>query len=100
MDTVDYELVEVLDGLREYFDEEVTINCGCRCLKHNFEVGGEQASWHMKPRAADIKVHNHKAAEVADYLEGRYKDKYGIGRYNSFTHIDTRAQKARWDKRG
>ena len=26
----------------------------------------------------------------------KYPDKYGIGMYSSFTHIDTRRTKARW----
>jgi len=99
MDTVDYELVDILDELRDYFDEEVYINCGNRCLHHNIEVGGEDASMHMVSKAADIRVHNHRPAEVADYLQLRYNGKYGIGRYNTFTHIDTRSTMARWDNR-
>jgi hypothetical protein len=41
-------------------------------------------------------VHDDK---VADYLEEKYPDKYGIGRYIGRTHLDIRKTKARWDNR-
>jgi hypothetical protein len=30
------------------------------------------------------------------YLCAKYPNKYGIGSYKSFTHVDTRAIRARW----
>ena len=97
--TVDFELSEVMDDVREYFGEEVTITSGCRCIKHNKLEGGADSSKHIIGQACDFKVKNVHADVVADYLEKKYPNKYGIGRYNGRTHIDVRLSKARWDMR-
>ena len=96
-DTVDAELLKVLRGIRMFFRSEVIINSGCRCTKHNTSVGGSPQSMHLIGRAADITVAGFVAEEVQWYLTGMYMDKYGIGSYKSFTHVDTRSGgKARW----
>ena len=106
--TVDTELLKVLTDVREHFGKPVKINSGCRCFKHNEEVQkahnpnyvpGSSRSKHMQGIASDIVVTGVSPDEVADYLESKYPDKYGIGRYNTFTHIDVRSNKARWDLR-
>ena len=97
--TVDFELSEVMDDIREHFKEEVTITSGCRCRKHNKAEGGEDGSTHLIGQACDFKVKNAHEDVVADYLEKKYPNKYGIGRYNGRTHIDVRLSKARWDMR-
>ena len=38
-DTVDYELVKVLEYIREHFDRPLQINSGCRCATHNRTLG-------------------------------------------------------------
>lgn len=95
---VDPLLLDILENVRAYFDKPVHVNCGCRCPKHNTEVGGEPHSYHMKGMAADIVVSGVPAHEVATYLETVYPDTHGIGRYKSFTHIDSRKPKARWKR--
>lgn len=94
--TVDAELLQVVTDVREHFDLPVVVNSGHRCAKHNASVGGAKNSVHMTGKAADIKVSSIHPSVVADYLEKKYPDKYGIGRYKSFTHIDVRDVKARW----
>jgi uncharacterized protein YcbK (DUF882 family) len=69
---------------------------------HNLEVtkDPDSSSQHMKGRAADIRVRKKTPAEVQAFLLKKYRGKYGIGRYDSFTHIDTKSGPARrWDKR-
>lgn len=95
-DTVDVELIEVLQGLREHFNRPVFVTSGCRCEMRNVLSGGSKNSQHLIGRAADIVVNGHKAHEVYDYLDKLYPDQYGIGRYDHWTHIDTRNEKARW----
>ena len=95
-DTVDFELMEVLNELRGHFDEPVSVTSGARCILHNAEVGGGKTSQHLRGRAADIVVKNYTPEEVWTYLMEAYPDKYGIGKYNTFTHIDTRPTKGRW----
>lgn len=95
-DTVDAELLEVLTDLREHFQTMVTVTSGARCKAHNEAVGGGKTSQHLYGRAADIKLLGVAPKEVQAYLLNKYSDQYGIGSYNSFTHIDTRQHPARW----
>jgi uncharacterized protein YcbK (DUF882 family) len=57
-------------------------------------VGGARGSQHLYGRAADIVVKGVKPSVVADYCEAIGMG--GIGRYTTFTHIDVRDKKARW----
>lgn len=91
------ELIDVLEGAREHFGSPIKITSGTRCKVHNMASGGAKNSQHLYGIAADIQVDNHNPAEVADYFERLYPEKYGIGRYNSWTHIDIRPEKARWN---
>lgn len=94
--TVDAELLNVVSDVREHFGKPVVITSGHRCLKHNTAVGGAKGSMHLTGKAADIKVVGVDPADVHAYLVNKYPDKYGIGRYSNFTHIDVRDAKARW----
>lgn len=95
-DAVDVELLDVLEYLREHFNRPVVINSACRCQTHNRIVKGAPDSQHVKGKAADIRVQGIEPADVAEYLHQKYPDKYGIGCYPSFTHIDVRTNRARW----
>ena len=100
-DTVDIELVEVLESIRAWARIQnptalVFINCGVRCLSHNKPVGGVRRSYHLLAKAADIRVGGLSPKEVAGFLDERFPDKYGVGLYSTFTHIDVRSEKARW----
>ncbi len=95
-DTIDAELINVLQDVRDYFGSPVNINSASRCKHHNAKEGGAKTSQHIYGRAADITVTGVPAAYVQRYLLGKYPDQYGIGRYSNFTHIDTRNYKARW----
>jgi uncharacterized protein YcbK (DUF882 family) len=96
-DTVDAELVTVLQSLREHFDKPITITSGNRCPLHNSTVGGSKSSYHIRGRAADIQVKDMSPVIVQGYLKSIYIDKFGIGSYASFTHIDTRSNAGRWN---
>ena len=99
-DGIHAELIAVLQDVADHFQGVVTVNSGCRCEVHNKNVGGSPNSQHLKGTAADIKVLYSPGeidpSTVADYLEKKYSNTYGIGRYNTFTHIDVRKNKARW----
>ncbi len=95
-DTVDHELIVVLETMRYYFNKPIIINSACRCARHNANEGGGTNSKHLYGLAADIIVKSIMPKDVQEYLINTYPDKYGIGVYNSFTHIDVRAKKARW----
>lgn len=93
---IDTELVEVLEDVRKHFNKPVIITSGYRTAEYNKKIGGVKNSQHTKGTAADIKVSAIPAKEVQKYLENKYPDKYGIGKYLNFTHIDVRTKKARW----
>lgn len=93
----DENLVKILEKIRAYFGKPVTINSGVRCATHNKNVGGATASQHLKGTAADIAVEGVAPSRVATYAETLMPKTGGIGRYNTFTHIDVRKVKARWN---
>ena len=92
-------LIWILECIREHYSKPVIINSGCRCMAHNRAVGGEQDSRHLVGQAADIVVQDRTPNEVADYCEELIGRGGGVGRYDTFTHIDVRGNYARWDKR-
>lgn len=93
---VDTELIDVLEDIRAHFNKAVIVTSGYRTPEYNAKIGGVKNSQHTKGTAADIKVSDIPAREVQKYLKRKYPDKYGIGSYLNFTHIDIRAKKARW----
>ena len=93
-DTVDYGLVCVLEDIRAFFQQPVVISSGCRCESHNRVVGGKPSSQHLQGRAADITVKNIAPAVVYEYLNR--PEVGGLGKYETFTHVDTRHGHARW----
>ncbi len=126
---IDYNLVEALESCGDYFAEmddkaervAIHINSGHRCAAYDRALKIRQAtergevykpgkpSEHIKGWAADFwmewvyptgartKIHDD---DIADYLEFEHVAKGGIGRYNSWTHLDCRPDgPARWDKR-
>jgi uncharacterized protein YcbK (DUF882 family) len=114
-DSVSPELVRELQALVDAFEKKgyndvtITINSGNRCPTHNRNEGGSVNSRHMQGLAADFKL-KYKTAygvkkqidptEVADYLDRKYPDTYGVGWYNGRTHFDvSHSGKRRWDQR-
>ena len=95
--TVDSELLEVLTDVREFFSKPVLINSGHRCAEHNEKVGGTAMSRHLLGQAVDFFVVGIYPSVVRKYLEQKYPDKYGIGSYHNFTHLDVRKERARWE---
>lgn len=89
-DTVDVELLLVLQDARNHFDSPITITSGCRCETHNKAVGGASNSQHLYGRAADFKVENAKPADVSHWLSTSYKEDVAIGLYHNRVHVDTR----------
>ncbi|EBH6582603.1 DUF882 domain-containing protein [Salmonella enterica] len=93
---VDVELLKVLEDVREHFGKPVIINSANRCPTHNKRVGGASNSTHLKGLASDIVVKGVNPSAVYAYLDSKYPNSYGIGKYNTFTHIDVRGYRARW----
>ena len=94
---VDSDLVDILQKVRDHFGKAVTITSAFRTASHNKKVGGATYSQHLYGKAADIKVSGVAPSVVADYVETLIPSTGGIGRYSTFTHVDVRSIKSRWN---
>lgn len=94
---IDTELVTVLQKIRTHFGKSVSITSAYRTPTKNKAVGGSIYSQHLYGRAADVKISGVSPKKVAAYAETLLKNKGGIGTYSTFTHIDVRSTKSRWN---
>lgn len=94
---IESDLVDVLQKVRDHFGKAVTITSAFRTASHNKKVGGATYSQHLYGKAADIKVSGVTPSVVADFAETLMPGTGGIGRYSTFTHVDVRKVKARWN---
>lgn len=91
------ELVTVLQKIRDHFGKAVVINSGYRTEAKNKALGGATYSQHKYGLAADITISGVSPLTVAKYAQTLLAGKGGIGLYKTFTHVDVRASKSRWD---
>jgi lysophospholipase L1-like esterase len=91
---------QVLDHLRERLGKPIAITNAYRAPAYNRCIDGAAGSLHMEFNALDFRVLGMPAPDVAEALRWlRDKDGFftgGIGRYNAFTHVDTRGANATW----
>lgn len=92
-------LVDLLQKIRDHFGVAVTINSGYRTSTYNKKVGGATNSQHVKGTAADIVAKGVDPLTVAQYAEYLMPNSGGIGVYQTFTHVDVRTSRSRWDNR-
>ena len=77
----------ILQPLRSYLDEKVTITSGYRSAQVNIEVNGSAGSFHLYGMAADFKVKSFQKAIdfIKNYLEytelGIYQTKKDVIRF-------------------
>lgn len=93
------DLVAVLQKIRNHFGKPVTINSGYRTEAKNKAVGGAAYSQHKYGTAADITVSGVTPLAVAQYAHTLLPGRGGVGLYKTFTHVDVRTNKSRWDNR-
>lgn len=79
------------------------ITSASRCYEYNRKPlseggpGSNDRSQHPRARAIDFRIRGVSPDEVYSYLVTKHDGCFGIGRYNSFTHIDSRSGgAARW----
>ena len=94
---IESDLVDILQKIRDHFGKAVTITSAFRTASHNKKVGGATYSQHLYGKAADIKASGVAPSVVADYVETLMPGTGGIGRYSTFTHVDVRKVKSRWN---
>lgn len=93
---IDPKLVAMLEHVRAHFGgKPITIVSGYRSPEYNAKVGGAKSSYHTKGMAADFIVGDVSPAAVYVFCDTTFK-LGGVGKYNSWTHLDCRSYKARW----
>lgn len=92
---VDMKLVERLQKLRDKVGKPITIVSGYRSEDYNRKCGGAPKSQHLLGKAVDIHISGMSPKRVAKLAEEIGFD--GIGIYSTFTHMDVRGYKARWN---
>lgn len=91
---MDNELLTKLEQLRYRLGgKAIIINSGYRSPSHNKRVGGASKSQHLYGKAVDIVVRGVKPSVVYREADKLFN---GVGKYNTFTHVDTRSWKARF----
>lgn len=90
-------LVTILQKIRNHFGKPVIINSAYRTVGKNNAVGGVARSQHLYGTAADIHIVGVSPKEIAKYAETLLRSSGGIGVYSTFTHIDVREVKSRWN---
>lgn len=89
---VDYELVQLLQKLRDQIGKPVSITSGYRTPAYNKKCGGIATSNHLAGKAADIKITGMTPLAVA--LAADKIGFKGIGVYPTFTHVDVQGSVA------
>ena len=69
-DDIDIRLVKLLEQIRSHFgDNPLIITSGCRCAKHNRNVGGIQGSRHVYGKASDFYIKNVSTQNLLNYCK-------------------------------
>jgi zinc D-Ala-D-Ala carboxypeptidase len=87
------EALDALERLRRAMAAPLVINSGHRCALHNARVGGAPLSLHKK-LAFDVALGAHDPARL--FRLARAAGFRGFGFGQTFLHLDTRANPARW----
>jgi uncharacterized protein YcbK (DUF882 family) len=96
LDKLDIRLPQTLEKLRALAgSKSIHINSGYRSPAYNKKIGGSTNSQHMQGTAADITIAGLTPKQVAALAEKA--GFMGVGTYPTFTHVDVRPKKARWN---
>jgi len=102
---MDYQTIMAVQGVCDHFAHKLDrdrvilkIHSAHRCEGHNFQVGGALNSQHLQARAIDFSIRDVKPQQIYDFLILKYVNRYGMGLYKTFVHLDTRSGTvARWE---
>lgn len=88
-DTPNPELIRMLQNARDLYGKPMHITSGCRCIKHNRNVGGAANSAHIQGMAADIATPTGTARyEIIYALMASGFNRIGINFKKRFVHVD------------
>ena len=88
-DTPDTELIRMLQVARDLYGKPIVITSGCRCIKHNRNVGGASNSAHLDGKAVDIATPTGTARYlIIESLMAAGFKRIGINFKQRFAHAD------------
>jgi uncharacterized protein YcbK (DUF882 family) len=93
-DSIHQAIVDNLQKMRYELKVPIRINSGCRCAKHNAEVGGAPNSFHVLGRAADISAPGISLTSL--YEAAKMSGFNGVGLGSNFLHVDNRTDSLTW----
>ena len=97
---IDERLAALLEQIRVWAENPVTVTSAYRTASHNRRVGGSTGSYHVKGQAADIVVTGRQPADTAKFAQAIGAGGVGLYTAKRFVHIDTRASKYYWKNTG
>ncbi len=88
-DTPNPELIRMLQVARDIYGKPMIISSGCRCIKHNRNVGGTANSAHIPGKAADILTPTgaDRYSIIKALIQAGFK-RLGINFNKKFIHVD------------
>lgn len=88
-DTPNPELIRMLQAARDLYGKPMRITSGCRCIKHNRNVGGTANSAHISGMAVDIATPTGTTRYlIIESLMAAGFKRIGINFKKSFIHAD------------
>jgi hypothetical protein len=91
-------IAEELEDVRKFLgNKPMTINSWYRTPEVNSRIGGASNSRHMIGDAVDFTIEDCHPFDVYAKLDDWWGERGGLGKGNSFTHVDLRGSCARWD---
>jgi len=95
-------VAQAFEEIRELVGLPIVASSGCRCIKHNRDIGSEDTSRHIRGLAVDLRCPKdydyNKFYQICLSVIG---DGGGVGKYefanSPFVHIDLRGWKERWN---
>ena len=91
---VDLDHIISLELIRSVLNQPISITSAYRCPSHNKAIGGVTNSQHLLGTATDIQVKDATPKVVQSLADHIFN---GLGKYDTFTHVDSRVTRARWD---
>jgi len=70
------------------------VNSGYRSPAYNKRIGGHINSEHLRGNAADVRAPSMSPDKVHAIADKMFN---GVGKYNTFTHVDMGAKRLRWN---
>jgi len=88
-DTPNPELIRMLQAARDLYGKPMRITSGCRCIKHNRNVGGTANSAHISGMAVDIATPTGESRYlIIESLMAAGFKRIGINFKQRFVHAD------------